>query len=114
MNKSTRLIVLCLLSSVLCLLAFGQQITEQLVRIQTDPPSGRVQAFFERTVTVEGVPYRQPWHEVSWSLGDSSPVPITLSDGTQATTTRAAIFAAVQAIAAAEKAAQATPPPAAP
>lgn len=110
MKKYTRLIVLCLLSSVFCLLAFGQQLAEQLVRIQTDPPTGRVQAFFEKVVTVEGVEYRQPWQQVSWSLGDSTTVPITLADGTQATTTRTAIFAAVQAIAAQEKAAQEAPP----
>lgn len=104
--KNTRILLLTALCSLLTLLAFAQAVSSStaLVRIQTDPPAGRVQAFFERTVTVDGVAYRQPWQEVSWALGDDSPVAITLADGTPAQTTRAAIFAAVAAIAAEEKA----------
>lgn len=91
-------------------IAIAQNTATKLKRIQTDPEGGRVQAYFEKVVTVEGVEYRQPWQEVSWSLGDNSPVAITLADGSTAQTTRAAIFAAVQAIAAEEKIKADTPP----
>lgn len=102
------LLFACLLAGI----AVAQTVTEQLVRIQTDPASGRVQAFFEKTVTVEGVAYRQPWQEVSWTLASNTPVQITLANGSTAMTTRAAVFAAVQTIAAEEKAASDSPPPA--
>jgi hypothetical protein len=107
--KPTRLTSLILACLLLAGLAFAQTVSEQLVRIQTDPASGRVQAFFEKVVTVEGVSYRQPWQEVSWEIGSQEPVEITLANGSTATTTRGAIFAAVQAIAAQEKAAAASP-----
>jgi hypothetical protein len=89
--------------------AFAQTVNDQLVRIQTDPAAGRVTAFFEKTVTVEGVAYRQPWQEVSWEVGSNAPVAITLADGSTAQTTRAQILAAVLAIAAEERALQQAP-----
>ncbi len=95
------------LITVLAFLALGAGepvVTEALVRIQTDPASGRAQAFFERTVTIDGVAYAQPWQEVSWDLGAEK----TVTVGEQ-TYTYAEVFAAVQAIAQQERD---TPPPA--
>ena len=79
--------------------------TEQLVRIQTDPATGRVQAFFEKSVTIEGVSYKQPWTEVSWAIGADKMVTVG-----EKTYTYAEVLAAAQAIAEQEKAAQAAPP----
>lgn len=89
--------------TVLAFLALGAGepvVTESLVRIQTDPASGRAQAFFEKTVTIDGVDYRQPWQEVSWELGAEKTVIVG-----EHTYTYAEVFAAVQAIAAQERAA---------
>lgn len=91
------------LFSVTAFAAGEPVVTEALVRIQTDPASGRAQAFFEKTVTIDGVAYAQPWQEVSWDLGAERTV--TVGDKTL---TYAEVFAAVQAIALQERD---TPPP---
>lgn len=91
------------LITVLAFLALGAGapvVTEALVRIQTDLASGRAQAFFEKTVTIDGVDYRQPWQEVSWDLGADKTVTVA-----ETTYTYSEVFAAVQAIAALERAA---------
>lgn len=69
-------------------------ITEALVRIQCDPASGQAQAFFEKTVTVDGQAFRQPWTSVSWATGSDKTVTV---DGK--TYTYAEVMAAVVAIA---------------
>jgi len=92
--------------TVLAFLALGAGepvVSEALVRIQTDPATGRAQAFFEKTVTVDGIAYRQPWQEVSWELGAAKSVTVG-----EKTYTYAEVFAAVQAIAQQERD---TPPP---
>lgn len=87
--------------------AFAQTITEQLVRIQTDPASGRVQAYFARTVEIGGtVSPLEGWREVSWSIGAEKSVTVAGK-----TYTYSEVFAAVQAIALQEKAEQSAPPP---
>ena len=89
---------------LLCILAFfalgaGEPVvTEALVRIQTDPATGRAQAFFEKTVTIDGVDYRQPWQEVSWELGAEKSVTVG-----EKTLTYSEVFAAVKAIAEQER-----------
>ena len=97
--KTLRL--LCLLPFALLLLsaASAPTVTETLVRIQTDPATGRVQAYYEKSITVDGVTYRQPWTQYSWAIGGSEPVTITLADGSTATTTRAHLLTAVRAVA---------------
>jgi len=69
-------------------------VSESLVRIQCDPASGQVQAFFEKVVTVEGQSFRQPWTQVSWPTGSDKTVTV---DGK--TYTYAEVMAAVVAIA---------------
>lgn len=81
-------------------------VTEALIRIQTDPASGRAQAYFERTVTIDGIAYRQPWQEVSWELGAARSVTVG-----EKTYTYAEVFAAVQAIAQQERDTPAVPAP---
>ena len=76
---------------------------------QGDPPAGQVTAFFEKTVTVEGVQYRQPWTSVSWSIGAQKTVTVA-----GRTLTYAEVMQLVPAIAAQEKAAKDNPPPAPP
>lgn len=41
--------------------------TENLVRIQAETTTGQVTAYFEKSVTVDGVTYRQPWESVNWN-----------------------------------------------
>jgi hypothetical protein len=85
---------------------FGQTVTESLVRIQCDPASGTAQAFFDKKVTVGDATYVSPgWTQVAWQIGSDKTV--TVGDKTL---TYAEVFLAVQAIANAEKAAQAAPP----
>lgn len=69
-------------------------ITEALVRVQCDPASGQAQAFFEKTVTIDGQSFRQPWTSVSWATGSDKTVTV---DGK--TYTYAEVMAAVVAIA---------------
>lgn len=94
--------VLLTLFAFLALGAADPVVTETLVRIQTDPASGIAQAYFEKTVTIDGIAYRQPWQEVSWALGADKSV--TVGDKTL---TYAEVFAAVQAIAQQERVAAA-------
>ncbi len=82
-------------------------VTEALVRIQCDLASGQVQAFFEKTVTVDGQAYRQPWTSVSWATGSEKTVTV---DGKAYT--YAEVMAAVVAIANQENQPAPTPEPA--
>ena len=105
----TRLAILFLALSVLMV---GQSaaptVTESLMRIQTDPASGQVSAFFQKTIIMaDGTQFQQPWTQTSWALASATEVTITLADGTVAQTTRANVFAAVQSIATQEHASQA-------
>lgn len=83
--------------------------TSALYRIQTDPADGVVEAYFDNAVTVEGVTYTRPRQRIAWPIGSAEPVSITLADGTEATTTRAALMTAIVTIALEEKA-KADPP----
>lgn len=93
---------------------FAQSSTTKLVRIQTDPQggTGQVTAFFQTTIEVDGQTFTKPMTSVSWAIGSGEAAAITLSDGTEAITTRAALFGAVSAIAYAEKELKDNPPPA--
>lgn len=42
-------------------------VSEALVRIQSEVTSGAVTAYFEKSVVLDGVTYRQPWEAVSWN-----------------------------------------------
>ena len=78
-------------------------VTESLQRVQTDPASGQVSAFYQKTVVMaDGTQFQQAWSQTTWALNSATPVTITLADGTTAQTTRAAVFSAVVAIANAE------------
>lgn len=79
-----------------------------LVRIQAEVSTGDVTAFFEKSVVVEGVTYKQPWESVSWNSSDK-----TVKVGTK-TMTYAEVMQFVAAIAAQEKAAKDNPPAPAP
>lgn len=74
--------------------ASAPTVSESLVRIQCDPAGGQVQAFFEKTVTIDGQSFRQPWTSVSWATGSDKTVTV---DGK--TYTYAEVMAAVVAIA---------------
>lgn len=92
-----------LLALALTATLFGQTVTESLVRIQCDPASGTAQAFFDKKVTVGDSTFTSPaWTQVSWQIGSDKTVTVG-----EKTYTYAEVFLAVQAIAAAEKAAQA-------
>lgn len=113
MKKSTILLTLAALALAFLLLplaAFAQAPapTESLVRIQSEVATGDVTAFFERSVTVAGVTYRQPWESVSWRASDR-----TVTVGQQ-TLTYSEVMQLVVAIAMQERAAQQAPPPAPP
>lgn len=77
-----------------------------LVRIQTDPATGRAQAFFEKTVTVEGVSFKAPWQQVEWPL-QSADLSVTI-DGVTLTAAQISAYALALAYAARD---QAAPPP---
>jgi hypothetical protein len=79
-----------------------------LVRIQAEVSTGDVTAFFEKSVTVEGVTYKQPWESVGWNASDK-----TVKVG-EATMTYSQVMQFVAAIAAQEYAAKLAPPPADP
>jgi hypothetical protein len=74
-------------------------VTDTIKIIQTAPATGTVQAFWEKATTVDGQTFTQPLVENVWKLADTGEIEITLADGTKAKTTRAAVFAAVVAIA---------------
>lgn len=78
--------------------------TTSLVRIQTDPASGSVQAFFENSTVVDGVTYSKPWEQVSWAIGAEK----TVTSGGK-TYTYAEVLNAAVAIAEQERAATAPP-----
>ncbi len=75
-------------------------INEQLVRIQSEVTSGDVQAFFERSVTLDGTTFRQPWESVAWNASDK-----TVTVGGQ-TMSYSQVMRFVVAIAMQERAAQ--------
>lgn len=78
-------------------------VTEQLVRIQSEVASGDVTAFFEKSVTVDGTTFRQPWESASWNASDKE---VTVGD---LTLTYAQVMGLVVAIATQERAAQTAP-----
>lgn len=82
--------------------AAAASVSESLQRIQCDIPSGRAQAFFEKSTTVNGQTFKSPWTEVSWQTGAAKSVTV---NGT--TYTYAEVMAAIVAIAEKEKAEQA-------
>lgn len=45
-------------------------VTEQLVRIQSEVTSGDVVAFFEKSVTIDGTKFKQPWESVKWNASE--------------------------------------------
>jgi hypothetical protein len=106
MNKLIALILLTLIAAPLALAQEAPVIetTSSLYRIQTDPADGIVEAFFDNAIIVAGVTYTQPKERVAWPIGSAETIAITLVDGTTATTTRAALMAAIVAIAQEEKA----------
>lgn len=80
------------------LAATAPVVTDALKRIQCDPASTQATAFFEKTTTVEGQQFVQPWEPVSWSVGSTRT--ITYSYGGQSyTAPYAQVMAAVVAIA---------------
>lgn len=80
-------------------------VSEQLVRIQSEASSGDVTAFFEKSVTVEGTTFRQPWESVSWNASDKT---VTVGDQTM---TYSKVMQFVVTIAMQERAAAAAPAP---
>lgn len=99
-------LLLALLSAAASAVAFADNPpavpapTEQLVRIQSEVASGDVTAFFEISVTVDGVVYRKPWQSVSWNASSKT---VTV-DGR--TLTYSEVMRLVVAIAAQERAEQ--------
>ena len=81
-------------------------IETSLARIQTDPASGVVTAFFVEKTTVGAQVFLAPWTSVGWSLTDASKS--VEVDGI--TLTYAQVSQAVVAIAYAERAASLVPP----
>ena len=113
-NKSINILGIVALVVTLAapVIAFAQAISTQLVRVQAEVTTGDVTAFFEKSVTVEGVTYKQPWESVSWNASAK-----TVTAGGR-TLTYSEVMQLVAAIAAQEKAeadaAKANPPPANP
>lgn len=99
-----KLLRLLSLAAALSLAAIAQSPapapTEQLVRIQSEVASGDVTAFFETSVTVDGVVYRKPWQSVSWNASSKT---VTV-DGR--TLTYSEVMRLVRAIAEQERAEQ--------
>lgn len=107
----TKLLILALsfqLSALSALPAAEPVTATALVRIQAEVATGDVTAFFEKSVTIEGVTYRQPWESVSWNASAKT---VTVAGRTL---TYAEVMQLVAAIAAQEKAAKDNPPPAPP
>lgn len=71
-TKSTSVLLAALLG--LCASAFAAEpvTATALVRIQSEVSTGDVTAFFEKSVTVEGTTYKQPWESVSWNSSDKT------------------------------------------
>lgn len=103
-----KLIPFLLAAVAFCAIAFAQaptpEPTEQLVRIQAETSTGDVTAFFEKSVTIAGTTYRQPWESVSWN---SSTKTVTVGERTMS---YSEVMQLVVAIALQERAAQLAPP----
>lgn len=65
-------IISLMFAAVLATTAFAQTPTESLKRIQAEVPTGDVQAFFEKSVTVGGTTFRQPWEPVWWNYSSKT------------------------------------------
>lgn len=94
--KSKLLLFLAL--SALCSAAVAPVVTDTLMRIQCDPDSGKAQAFFQKTITMDTQEYAQPWEEVQWTTGSTRTVTYTYG-GQSYTQPYAQVMAAVVAIA---------------
>ena len=105
MKKHIIMLLLAVLAFAISAFAQAPEPTEQLVRIQSEVSTGDVTAFFEKSVTVAGTTYRQPWESVSWNASDKT---VTVN-GT--TLTYSQVMQLVVAIAMQERAAQLNPPP---
>jgi hypothetical protein len=115
--KTSRFFLVIGVTYTFVALAFGAQlfaqsstpvVSEQLVRIHAEVPTGDVTALFARTVTVAGVTYRPPLETVAWNASEK-----TVTVG-QRTLTYAEVMQFVVAIALQERVAQINPPPPAP
>lgn len=86
------------------------EFTYFLESITASASTGTARAVYRATVELsDGTKVRPRQKIIEWELAGAEPVSITLADGATAQTTRAAVFAAVVAIAAAETAAQGAP-----
>lgn len=92
------------LVALLSLAAVTVTTSEKLVRIQSEVQTGDVTAFFEKSVTVDGTTYVQPWESVSWNSSDKT---VTVNGETK---TYHDVMVFVVAIAQQERAAQQQPP----
>jgi hypothetical protein len=70
--KNKLLLSVVALLGLLSIAAVTPTVTESLVRIQAEVSTGDVTAFFEKSVVIDGVTYKQPWESVSWNSGDKS------------------------------------------
>ncbi len=93
----TKLLLFVALSG-LASAAVAPTVTDTLMRVQCDPASGAAQAFFQKTITVEGQSYAQPWETVQWATGSERTITYTYA-GQQYTQPYAQVMAAVVAIA---------------
>ncbi len=106
----TRILALLFLAVSLCGAASAPTWVASLVTVQADPRTGIAEAFFARTMQVEGVgtvAHPQGWQRVSWSLGSTATT--TIGD---ITLTDAQVFQFVAAIAERRRAEADAPPPA--
>lgn len=101
----TKLLLSFLLITAALLAASAPVVTDALMRIQTDPATGIVQAFWRKSTVIDGTTYTDAQLENHWALTSTATVSITLADGSTAITTRTAVFNAVVAIATQEHAA---------
>ena len=67
--KTKLLLPFLALAALLAAGAAALTSTTTLKRIQTDPATGRAQAFFATTVTVDGATYAQPWKQYDFGIG---------------------------------------------
>ena len=65
-----KLVISLVISALLAAFAVAQVASESLMRIQSEVQSGAVTAFFEKSIVIDGVTYRQPWQSVSWNASD--------------------------------------------
>lgn len=105
----TKLLIIAGLLAFASVASAAEPVTSTaLVRIQAEVSTGDVTAFFEKSVTFDGVTYKQPWESVSWNASDK-----TVKVGTK-TMTYAEVMQFVAAIAVQEKALKDNPPAPAP